>query len=78
MGIFGREQKTQRYLAGGKAVSCPTCGGTEFAKSEAQLHTAGLTFFQLEWLGKSAHVLVCDECGRIQWFAKPPEKVEND
>ena len=58
MGIFGREQKTQRYLAGGKAVSCPTCGGTELAKSEAQLHTAGLTFFQLECLGKSAHVLV--------------------
>ncbi len=75
MGLFGHERTVHRFTVAGKSVACPQCGGTAFLETSAQLHTQGLTFFQLEWLGKKAFVLVCDGCSHIQWFAKEPEKV---
>lgn len=75
MGMFSQEHETRRYAAEGRRIACTVCGGDEFVSSHAQLHTAGLTFFQLEWLGKSAHVLLCDRCGHIMWFGKEPSVV---
>lgn len=62
------------YDAGGKQVACPHCGGTQFAEGAAQLNTAGMTFFGLDWLNESAVTLACTGCGHIQWFAKRPER----
>jgi hypothetical protein len=42
--------------------------GVQFVQGEAQLHTATLTFLNLEWLGKTADLYVCDQCGFIHWF----------
>lgn len=74
MGWFKHEQETKRYVAGGKPMACGTCGGRDFIRSEAQLHTQGMTFFHLEWLGQTVHVLICSSCGRIDWFARKPEE----
>lgn len=63
------------YRLEGKTVTCPQCGGTEFAHGTAQLNTAGLTFVGLDWTNKSAHTLMCSECGRIEWFGQEPEKL---
>jgi len=71
---FKHEQQTEPYLVAGKPMTCAACGGKEFICSEAQLHTQGMTFFQLEWLGKSVFVLICSRCSRIEWFAKKPER----
>jgi len=71
---FRHEQETKKFLVAGKAVVCGHCGGREFIRSEAQLHTQGMTFFQLEWLGKSVFVLLCSHCSRIEWFANKPEE----
>jgi hypothetical protein len=75
MSLFSKDRNVHRFTVAGKPVTCPLCGGTAFVASSAQLHTQGLTFFQLEWLGKTAYVLVCDGCSQIQWFGKEPEKV---
>jgi hypothetical protein len=75
MSWFRHDQKTNQYLVTGKTLSCTCCGSREFIRTEAQLHTQGLTFFQMEWLGKSVYVLVCSNCSRIEWFAEKPEEV---
>lgn len=74
MSWFRHDRETKRFVVAGKEVSCGCCGGREFITSEAQLHTQGMTFFQLEWLGKTVHVLICSNCSRIEWFAKKPEE----
>ena len=75
MGLFSHEHKTGAFTAAGFAIACTVCGHDRFVRSEAQLHTAGLTFFQIEWLGRDATVLVCDQCGFLLWFGKEPEEV---
>lgn len=52
----------------GKNLYCTFCGGDHFNRREAQLHTAAMTFFNMEWLNKSATVFVCSRCGRLEWF----------
>ncbi len=74
MGWFKHDVEAEGFTAAGRGVLCAHCGGALFLKSEAQLHTQGLTFFQLEWLGRSVHVLICADCGAIAWFAREPEK----
>jgi len=63
------------YEAGGKRVACSHCGCEEFAEGSAQLNTAGMTFFGLDWANESATTLACTNCGRIQWFLKRPERL---
>ena len=72
---FKHEQETKQFMVAGKAISCGNCGCTNFIRSESQLHTQGMTFFQLEWIGKSVFVLICSNCSKIEWFAKKPEAV---
>src|SRR5215203_219116 len=43
----------------GRSLVCQHCGYDQFIMREAQLHTAFLTFFNLEWFGKSADLYVC-------------------
>jgi predicted nucleic-acid-binding Zn-ribbon protein len=50
---------------------CHHCGGTEFTQRRAQLNTAVLTFFDLDWLNATADVFVCDRCGYLHWFLNP-------
>ena len=63
-----------QYLAAGKKIECPHCGGDEFAQGKAQLNTAGMTFVDLDWANKSATTLACTKCGQIQWYLKEPER----
>ena len=70
-----RREKNQvpgSFSAAGKKISCPHCGGTVFTAGEAQLNTAIMTLIELDWLNKTAVVLSCTACGRIQWFAAEP------
>lgn len=63
------------FAVGGRQVTCPHCGQTEFAKGSAMLNTAGMTFLGLDWANKTATTLICAECGRIEWFAQEPVRV---
>lgn len=67
--------ETKRFSAGGKEIICPHCSNNTFKEGKAQLNTAVATLFELDWLNKSAHILVCDNCSYIQWFGKSPERL---
>ncbi len=63
------------YMAAGRKIRCPHCGGTYFIEGSAQLNTAGMTFLGLDWANRSATTLMCDHCGYIQWYGEKPERV---
>jgi len=65
-----------QFTIDGRPIRCPHCGGGRFGIGRAQLNTAGMTFFGLDWADKSATTLLCAECGNIQWFAQSPVRVE--
>lgn len=62
------------YSLEGKLVHCPHCQGTQFIAGEAQLNTALATLIELDWMNKTATILTCTSCGRIQWFGVQPTR----
>ena len=86
MGIFGRKKSlfdptstehfTNTYQIQGKSIVCPHCGHKEFDQATSLLNTPGMTFFGLDWANRSATILSCKQCGRIEWFLRQPEEVE--
>ena len=78
MSWFKHEKKGESFLAAGKVIECAHCGSTAFIKTQTQLHTQGLTFLQLEWLGPTVHALVCTHCSCIMWFGQKPENSPED
>jgi ribosomal protein S27E len=62
------------FEVNGIRVTCSHCGATSFTRGEAQLNTAGLSFLGLDWANRSATVLICDSCGKIEWFLENPEE----
>ena len=56
------------YEFAGRQVACAHCGGTAFDERSAHLNTMGLTFLDLDWANRSATVLVCQNCGHLEWF----------
>ncbi len=69
MGIFkSKEQPASEKIVGGIHIRCQVCEHSRFSERKAQLNTAALSFFDLDWLNKSARCLVCEKCGYIHWF----------
>lgn len=64
----------ERYVVAGIAVRCRHCGHDRFVEGRAQLNTAGMTLFNLDWANRSAATLTCTGCGRIEWFLADPEE----
>jgi len=69
-------KSTDRFTVNGMVVECSHCKHTRFDVREAQLNTAGATFFNLDWANASATVLVCKQCGKLEWFLSDPQFVE--
>ncbi len=65
---------TTSYRVQERAVRCHHCDGDTFAKRKAQLNTAAMSFFDLDWLNKSAWTLTCTGCSQILWFGMEPEE----
>lgn len=59
---------TKVTVSEGVELKCLVCGQNEFVETKAQLNTRGASFFNLDWLNKSARCYVCDACGYIHWF----------
>jgi predicted nucleic-acid-binding Zn-ribbon protein len=66
---------TNTYQIQGKSILCPLCGHSQFDQASALLNTPGMTFFGLDWANRTASLLCCKQCGRIEWFLRPPEEV---
>lgn len=62
-------------------LSCQICSGLLFARREVKMTTTGMTFFDLDWLNKSAEGVICVRCGFVHTFMGnahqwvPPENV---
>ena len=52
----------QRFL------SCHVCQGNVFAQREIKMNTTGMSFFDLDWLNKSADGVICVRCGFVHTF----------
>lgn len=55
-------------LRNGTDLSCVVCGNASFFQREWQLNTAGMSFFDLDFLNRSATCYICAECRHIHWF----------
>ena len=66
------------YGAAGKKIACGHCGSERFTAGSAKLNTTMMTFLDLDWLNRSATILICGNCGEIRWFIKEPEKMEEE
>ena len=66
MGLFKDDPEPAEVLD--KPLRCQVCGNEGFYKREAQLHTAGMSFMNLEWASPTCTCLVCSMCGYVHWF----------
>ena len=73
---FNEGPDPSEYVIAGKPVRCPHCGEGKFATSRALLNTRGRTAFGVDWADPSATILICAECGRIEWYATEPEAAD--
>ncbi|MFC1637135.1 hypothetical protein ACFL5Z_20125 [Planctomycetota bacterium] len=62
------------YEIEGESFVCTHCKHTKFLKGSALLNTAGMTLLGLDWANRAAITLMCDHCGLIHWFGKPPNQ----
>ena len=80
MGFFSNFKRGLRddwkFEVAGKPVTCTHCGHDEFEHSEAMLNTWGLTLLDLEWANPSATVLICKNCGHLEWFLDDLGEIE--
>jgi len=49
--------------------ACHVCKGGAFYRREVKLQTTGMTFFDLDWLNRSADGAICATCGYLHVFA---------
>jgi predicted nucleic-acid-binding Zn-ribbon protein len=71
MGLFSKPEPEAVKVAG-RVLTCLICGHARFNKREAQLHTSGMTFINLDFLNACYVAVVCDKCGFIHWFVANP------
>jgi predicted nucleic-acid-binding Zn-ribbon protein len=68
------EANPHGYSIAGRPVRCPHCGNQEFFDRQAMLNSRIRTVFNIDWFDPTATILVCSECGRIEWFAQDPDR----
>lgn len=49
-------------------LECQICRHNDFDERKAQLNTAVMSLWGLDWLNRSARCFVCLRCGYIHWF----------
>jgi ribosomal protein S27E len=69
---FNSANEPTEYSVAGRPVRCPHCGETKFASGTGLLNTRMRSAFNVDWADPSATILICAECGRVEWFVKEP------
>ena len=72
---FNEGTEPSEYVIAGRTVKCPHCGERKFAPGSALLNTRARSAFNVDWADPSATILICAECGRIEWYANEAEAV---
>jgi len=72
---FKEANDPTEYSVAGRPVRCPHCRESKFAPRSALLNTRGRTALGVDWIDPSAYILICAECGRIEWYAQEPTEI---
>lgn len=67
MSLFKKEEP-QIVQVRGHDLVCPICTNRHFWTREAQLNKSVSTFFNLDWVDRTATCFVCADCTYIFWF----------
>lgn len=67
MSLF-KKAEPQPILVQGNQLRCPVCSNIYFYSRRAQLNTSIATFFDFDWMNRSAICFVCSKCTHIMWF----------
>ncbi|MGB5811226.1 MAG: hypothetical protein WBG86_11885 [Polyangiales bacterium] len=67
-----QQDEAREFDVGDKQMRCQFCDETKFWTKKAQLNTAVMSFFDVEWLNPEATCLICDSCGYVHWFLELP------
>ena len=72
-GLFSHIYNKKSAKAGpqvvrGKTVKCLACQNETFRTKRVLLNTMWLTYLGMDWLNRSARVLICEECGFMHWY----------
>jgi len=62
--------EAQRFSSRGHDLSCRVCQHDRFHTRKAQLNTALMSLFDLDFLNRTATCAICERCGYIHWFAR--------
>ena len=62
------------YQVFDRKLVCPVCENNKFYTRETLMNTAGMAFFNLEFINKTANNYICDKCGYVYWFMDVSEK----
>jgi predicted nucleic-acid-binding Zn-ribbon protein len=68
--MSGNKNEPQPVEVMGRPFRCLACGNDRFYQGKAQLNTAWMTAFNLDWLNKSATYVSCSDCGHMSWFSQ--------
>ena len=66
-GVLGHKEVTTVDIHG-RTLQCHACQHDQFWRHESQLDTRTASFFDLDWMNRSAILVICDRCGYIHWF----------
>lgn len=61
------------HVAGGRVVRCAHCGSISFSTQRILLNEL-FTALNVPVPAREALILICNSCGRFEWFAQPVEK----
>ena len=75
---FKEGTEPSEYSVAGRPVRCSHCGERKFAPGSALLNSRSRTVFKVDWADPSASILICAECGRIEWFAHEPDATSGE
>ena len=66
----------RRFEFEGHFLACALCGHDRFLQGTAAPSSNLLRFVGLDWAAPNMTTFTCEQCGRIEWFAQPPQPAE--
>jgi len=68
---LGVEREHGPIIVQGRQLRCTVCSNDTFWAKQIQLHTAIMTFMNLDAWNRLADCAICERCGYIHWFIAP-------
>lgn len=63
-----KNKEAKELVIEGQKIICPVCSHDRFWSRKSLLNTRGASFFNFDWLNRTAVNQICDRCGHVLWF----------